>query len=159
MFLMGSWEYTNQAQVQPDFFKSGNLGFTTFPSLAGGAGDPRDIVGNPSNYFSVRADGRNTQTATDFLIKTLSSDRYVTLLVNSGQVPAIKGVNARFSGSPNASFLNFTYNMANNAPAFTQSWDQALSPSVAADLLTNLQKVFLSDITPQQFIDAMEKAK
>ncbi len=159
MFLMGSWEYTNQAQVQPDFFKSGNLGFTTFPTVTGGTGDPRDIVGNPSNYFSIRVNGRNTQTATDFLMKTLNSDGYVTSLVNSGQVPAIKGVNAKFSGSPNADFLNFTYNMANNAPAFTQSWDQALSPSVAADLLTNLQKLFLADITPQQFVDAMEKAK
>jgi xylobiose transport system substrate-binding protein len=159
MFLMGSWEYTNQAQRQPDFFKSGNLGFTTFPTLAGGAGDPRDIVGNPSNYFSVRSGGRNTQTAIDFLIKTMNSDAYVTSLVNSGQVPAIKGVNTKFAGSPNADFLNFTYDMANNAPAFTQSWDQALSPSVAAELLTNLQKLFLSAITPQQFADAMEKAK
>lgn len=159
MFLMGSWEYTNQAQRQPDFFKSGNLGFTTFPTLTDGAGNPKDIVGNPSNYFSVRASGRNTQAATTFLIKTLKSDAYVTSLVSSGQVPAIKGVNAKFAGSPNANFLNFTYDMANKAPAFTQSWDQALSPSVASELLTNLQKLFLSDITPQQFVDAMEKAQ
>jgi xylobiose transport system substrate-binding protein len=159
MFLMGSWEYTNQAQRQPDFFKSGNLGFTTFPTLTDGAGNPKDIVGNPSNYFSVRAGGRNTQAATTFLIKTLKSDAYVTSLVSSGQVPAIKGVNAKFAGSPNANFLNFTYDMANKAPAFTQSWDQALSPSVATELLTNLQKLFLSDITPQQFVDAMEKAQ
>jgi xylobiose transport system substrate-binding protein len=34
-----------------------------------------------------------------------------------------------------------------------------LSPSVASELLTNLQKLFLSDITPQQFVDAMEKAQ
>lgn len=159
MFLMGSWEYTSEEQNFASFFKSGNLGYTIFPTVTNGTGDPKDIVGNPSNYFSVRANSKSVSAATDFLIKTMSSDAYVGQLVNSGQVPAIKGVNSKFSSSPNADFLNFTYGMANDAPAFTQSWDQALSPSVASTLLTNLQKLFLSGISPQQFVSAMDQAK
>ena len=57
MFLMGSWEYTSQASNNPDFVTSGNLGWVPFPAVEGGAGDPKNVVGNPSNYFSVRACG------------------------------------------------------------------------------------------------------
>jgi xylobiose transport system substrate-binding protein len=40
MHLMGSWEYTNQVQDQPEYAKN-HLGFTDFPTVDGGAGDPK----------------------------------------------------------------------------------------------------------------------
>ena len=43
-----------------------------------------------------------------------------------------------------------------NAPSFTQSWDQALPAEVAQDMLTNLSRVFLGELTPEQFGEAME---
>ena len=51
MDLMGSWEYANQKANQPEFAKSG-LGWTTFPAVPGGEGDPQSVVGNPNNYWS-----------------------------------------------------------------------------------------------------------
>jgi hypothetical protein len=83
----------------------------------------------------------------------------VTDLVEAGQVPAVRDVEDQLSSSQNADFAIFTYELVGAAPAFTQSWDQALTPSVSAELLTNLQKLFLSDITPEEFVSAMEKAK
>ncbi len=53
MHLMGSWEYTNQVDQQPEFAQKNGLGWTTFPVYEGGAGDPKAIVGNPTNYFSI----------------------------------------------------------------------------------------------------------
>ena len=159
MQVMGSWEYSNEQSNFADFFRSGNLGWTAFPSVAGGKGDPKNLVGNPSNYFSVRASSKRAAEAIDFLVKTLSSDAYVSGLIKVGQVPAIKGVDAKLAGTPNAAFATFTYNLVAGAPAFTQSWDQALSPSVGSALLTNLQKLFLSSITPAEFVSAMEQAR
>jgi raffinose/stachyose/melibiose transport system substrate-binding protein len=43
------------------------------------------------------------------------------------------------------------------APNFQLSWDQALDPKPAAELLTNLDRLFLKQITPQQFSDNMNK--
>lgn len=159
MQVMGSWEYSNQQSNFADFFKSGNLGWAAFPSVADGQGDPKNVVGNPSNYFSVRASSSRATEAIDFLVKTLNSEGYVSGLIAVGQVPAIKGVDAKLAGTPNAAFATFTYNLVAQAPAFTQSWDQALSPAVGDALLTNLQKLFLSSITPEDFVAAMEQAR
>lgn len=155
MFLMGSWEYTNQAGTNPEFVTGGNLGWVPFPTVAGGVGDPRNVVGNPSNYFSVSNRSGQLDAAVEFVIKTTSSSEYISALVEAGQVPAVKGVEKELGSGQNAEFALFTYRLVGNAPSFTQSWDQALSPSTARELLTNLQKLFLSEITPADLASAM----
>jgi raffinose/stachyose/melibiose transport system substrate-binding protein len=40
MELMGTWECANVVKAAPDFVSCGNLGYTTFPTLTNGAGDP-----------------------------------------------------------------------------------------------------------------------
>ena len=45
--------------------------------------------------------------------------------------------------------------MAKNAPDFTLSWDQALSPAQGDAMLTNLDQLFLKKITPEQFASTM----
>jgi xylobiose transport system substrate-binding protein len=159
MHLMGSWDYLQQATSNPKFLARGELGWAAFPTVPGGQGDPKAVVGNPSNYFSVRSDSAAADTATRFLVDTLASDGYVADLIASGQVPAIRGVEDKLAGTANAAFTTFTYRLAATAPTFTQSWDQALSPSAGAELNTNLQKLFLADISPAEFVATMEKTK
>jgi xylobiose transport system substrate-binding protein len=159
MFLMGSWEYTSQASNNPQFVRKGELGWVPFPKVDGGSGDPRNVVGNPSNYFAVTSASAHRDEAVDFVVAMTTSREYISALIESGQVPAVKDVKGALAASPNAEFATFTFNLVAKAPAFTQSWDQALSPSVSSELLTNLQKLFLSDISPQQFVSSMEKAK
>ncbi|MFC1420906.1 extracellular solute-binding protein [Streptacidiphilus cavernicola] len=158
MELMGSWEYAGQLAGAPDFVKSGKLGWTTFPSVPDGKGDPKDVVGNPSNFFSVTAKSKNTKAAVDFIEKTVASPDYVKDLIAIGQVPAVAGADAQLQSGPNADYTTFVYGLVKNAPSFTQSWDQALDPATAQNLLTDLQKVFNKQSTPQQFVSAMGAA-
>lgn len=154
MELMGSWEYGGQLAGSPQFVKSGNLAWTDFPSVPNGQGDPKDVVGNPSNFFSISAKSGQVAGATAFL-KTVTSPDYVSGLIKIGQVPAIAGLESQLASDPNADFTTFVYGQVQNAPSFTQSWDQALSPAVAQTLLLNLQKVFNKQQTPAQFVTAL----
>ncbi|MEY9212287.1 extracellular solute-binding protein [Thermobifida halotolerans] len=156
MFLMGTWELSNQIENNPEFVENGDLGFTAFPALEGGEGDPAAIVGNPSNYFSVNSDSANTEEAIDFLVDTLASDSYVEDLVDIGHVPAVAGIEDQLAETDHAEFTTFTYELVSEAPSFTQSWDQAIDPAAAETMLTNLQLVFLGDMTPEEFAEAME---
>lgn len=159
MHLMGTWDFSVQKEANAAFITGGKLGYVAFPAYEGGAGDPKAIVGNPSNYYSVNSASKGKDVAADFLVKSLTSDAYINGLIDAGQVPAVKGAGDILKGKPNAEFTGFTYDLVAGAPSFTQSWDQALSPSVGAELLTNLQKLFLGSITPEQFAANMAKAK
>ncbi|WP_159945045.1 MULTISPECIES: ABC transporter substrate-binding protein [unclassified Nocardiopsis] len=156
MFLMGSWDISRQQSSDPGFLESGDLGYTAFPLVEGGEGDPAAVVGNPSNYFSVNADSPRADAAIDFLVETVASDDYVDGLIGAGQVPAVQGIEDRLRESEHADFATFTHELVSEAPSFTQSWDQALSPDAAQALLTNLQLLFLGEISPEDFALDME---
>jgi xylobiose transport system substrate-binding protein len=159
MFLMGSWEYAAQASNNPRFVSRGQLGWVPFPTVSDGVGDPKNVIGNPNNYFSVTTQSAHRDAAVNLVVGMTTSKQYIAELIQAGQVPAVKGVENQLASSRNAEFATFTYRLVADTPSFTQSWDQALSPSVAGELLTNLQKLFLSDISPERFVSLMEKAK
>ncbi|MET9120648.1 extracellular solute-binding protein [Streptomyces sp. NPDC004528] len=156
MELMGSWEYAGQLATAPDFVKRGKLGWTTFPTVPHGKGDPKDIVGNPSNFFSVTAKSKNRTAAVDFVKRTVAEPSYVKDLIGIGQVPAIAGIEDQLTSGPHADYTTFVYGLVAHAPSYTQSWDQALDPATAQKLLTELQKVFNKQSTPRQFVSAMD---
>jgi raffinose/stachyose/melibiose transport system substrate-binding protein len=159
MQLMGSWDFATIKAANPGFITAGKLGWTTFPTVAGGAGDPTDIVGNPANYFSVTSasSAAAKQSATKYLSTEVSSDTYVDDLLKNGNVPPVTGLETKLQAADNADWLLFQYNLVKNAPSYQLSWDQALSPSAGDALLTNLDQLFLKKITPQQFADNMTK--
>ncbi|GAA0279916.1 extracellular solute-binding protein [Cryptosporangium japonicum] len=158
MFLMGTWEYPTQLTNNPAFAKK-DLGWFQFPSLPGGKGEPGNLVGNPSNYFSVNASSKNKEAAVDYVVDTVSSDAYIDDLIKSGAVPATKNAESKLAGKPNAEFNGDVFKMVSTAPSFAQSWDQAVAPDIAKRLLDNLQKLFLQKITPKAFVDDMAQAK
>ena len=53
MILQGSWNYQALKTGDPQFVKDGKLGYVAFPAVAGGKGDPANVVGNPSNFWSI----------------------------------------------------------------------------------------------------------
>ena len=57
MMLQGGWIYQSMKKDAADFVKSGKLGYTTFPTVSGGKGDPANVVGNPSNFWSISSQG------------------------------------------------------------------------------------------------------
>ena len=156
MELMGSWEYAVQQGASADFAKSG-LGYVAFPSVEGGVGNPNDVVGNPSNYVSVTtaADGA---TAAAYL-QTLYSDDYVKGLVKLGEVPVTANAKDALADAPDPAYATFQFSLVQQAPAFTQSWDQALGFKIATPMLTELQKLFNEQQTPEQFVSAVSALK
>ncbi|MFD6951324.1 sugar-binding protein [Nocardiopsis sp. TSRI0078] len=156
MFLMGSWDISRHKNSNPGFLEKGDLGYTAFPVVEGGEGEPGAVVGNPSNYFSVNANSPHPDEAIDFIVETVASDEYVDGLIEAGQVPAVRGIEDRLRASEHAEFATFTHDLVSEAPSFTQSWDQAMSSATAQALLTNLQLLFLGDIAPEEFAQDME---
>ena len=114
-------------------------------------------MGNASNYWSISSDATKAQqeAAAAYLAGGNMTDAYIDDLLKGGGVPPVVGIEEKISASDNAEFLLDVYNMSKDAPAFTLSWDQAIAPAAADALLTNLDKVFLGQITPEEFADAM----
>jgi len=158
MQLMGTWDFPNLLNGQPDFVAKGNLGWSAFPTVEGGKGSPADVVGNTSNLYSVTSKSTHKQVALDFLKTAVLSEKNIDVLLQNGSVPPVTGLEAKIAKAPQSEWLSFVYNSAKNAPSFQLSWDQALPPAEADALLTNLDQLFLMKLTPKQFSDNMNKA-
>ena len=57
MLLQGGWIYSTLKTNAAAFVSSGKLGYTTFPTVTGGKGDPANVVGNPANFWSISQQG------------------------------------------------------------------------------------------------------
>lgn len=156
--LQGSWVYPNFLNDAPELVESGGLGYTTFPAVDDGAGDPANIVGNPSNFWSVSASAAEADQATakSFIASEVLNDDAVDELLAIGTVPPITGLEDKIAEQDDADYLSFVYGMVRDAPHFQLSWDQALPPAQAQELLNNLGQLFLGQIDPQQFSTAMD---
>lgn len=156
--LQGSWVYSGMKIDSPDFVAN-DLGFTTFPAVEGGAGDPKNIVGNTSNYWSVSATASDEAkaAATNYLDTVVFDEEYTQMLLEGGGVPPVEGMEDAIAEIEDSEFVGMAYDMVKEAPHFQLSWDQALPPDQAQEPLTNLEKVFLLQSTPEQFVDAMNK--
>ncbi|NIJ10843.1 raffinose/stachyose/melibiose transport system substrate-binding protein [Saccharomonospora amisosensis] len=159
MLLMGSWAYPTIKESAPDFIAEGKLGYTTFPTVEGGKGDPANIVGNPANFWAVsaQASDEDKRVALEYLSNGMMNDAYVDTLLSGGSVPPVAGIEDKFAGTDEPEYLSFVYELASDAPSFQLSWDQALSPKQADALLNNLERLFLNEITPEQFSANMDK--
>ncbi len=157
MVLHGGWIYQGMKKDAPDFTKDGKLGFTTFPTVEGGKGDPANIVGNPSNFWSVSSKATDSQKAAalEYIKNGMFTDADTQTLIDSGAVPVVTGIESKLEASPDKEFLNFAYGLAKDAPNFQLSWDQALSPAQGDAMLANLDQIFLNKITPEQFVATM----
>ncbi|WP_426938441.1 extracellular solute-binding protein [Pseudarthrobacter sp. S3] len=157
MVLQGGWIYQSMKKDAADFVKSGKLGYTTFPSVSGGKGDPANVVGNPSNFWSISSKTTDSQkkAALDYVKSGMFTEADTQSLIDSGAVPVTTGIESKLAASPDKDFLTYVYGMAKNAPNFTLSWDQALSPAQGDVMLSNLDQIFLKKISPDQFVATM----
>ncbi|GAA1202817.1 extracellular solute-binding protein [Pseudonocardia alaniniphila] len=141
----------------PTFVADRKLGYFPFPAVEGGKGDPADVVGNPSNYWSISAAAtpQEKQVARDYIKNNLLNDKYVRDLLTVGNVPPVAGIDDAIATSSDPDYFRTVYDVTAKAPNFQLSLDQALSPAQGDALLTNLQQIFLGQITPEQFSAAM----
>lgn len=158
MLLQGTWVNSTFREQAPDFAADG-LGYMSFPTVAGGVGDPANIVGNPTSYFSVSADATEEEqkVAIDYLKKGLWDEPFVDRLIEANQVPPLADIDDTIAELDDAEFGGLVYQMISDAPSFQMSWDQALPPAQAQEMLTNLDRLFNLQITPEEFSDAMNE--
>ena len=116
------------------------------------------MVGNPSNFWSVSAAASDEAQATakEFIATEVLNDAAVDDLLAIGTVPPITGLEDKIAEQDDADYLSFVYGMVRDAPHFQLSWDQALPPAQSQALLDNLSQLFLGQIEPEQFADAMD---
>ena len=157
MMLQGNWNFPVFQTNSPDFVKSGNLGWFPFPSVDGGKGDVANVAGNPCNFYSISKTAKSTQNCVTYLKTSVLSDDEIKRFIAVGDVPPVQGIESQLASSQNGEWLQYNYKMVQNAPHFQLSWDQALLPQPAQALLTNLDQLFLKQITPQQFSNNMNK--
>lgn len=157
MHLMGSWDYGRYVSDAPEFLQAGKLGWFAFPEVDGGNGDPATVAGNPSTYYSITEASESTDVALAFFNDTLMSDYHLEKLIGLGQVPPVKGIREQLQSADRAEWLTFVYEMVEKAPHFVQSWDQKLPPKQGEKLLTNLDLVFLREISPEEFSARMNE--
>jgi raffinose/stachyose/melibiose transport system substrate-binding protein len=153
MMLHGAWTYGSMKQDGGDFVTGGHLGYMNFPPVEGGKGDPSDTVGNPGQYLSISSKATDAQkeTAKKFFATSVLDDTEVKEWIGIGNIPLVNGTESQLTGSKDADWLQFQYQIASKAKAFAQSWDQALSPTAAEVLLDNIAKLFQLTVSPQQF--------
>jgi raffinose/stachyose/melibiose transport system substrate-binding protein len=151
--LMGDWDISSMLGEAKSFVTGGNLGMASFPTVAGGAGNPADLVGNTASYVGISSHASAAQkaVAVAFLKEALTSTTYAKAEVAAGEVPVTKGASPLFTGQSLASYDTTIYNSVQSAPSFQYSWDQAMTPQVANVMLTNLAQVFELSETPQKF--------
>jgi raffinose/stachyose/melibiose transport system substrate-binding protein len=158
MVLQGSWKYPVFKEGAPDAVASGRIAYSLFPSVEGGKGDNSDTVGSPSNFLAVNADIDDESLAVvqAYLKDALFNDDFTQDVLKRGGVPPLTGLDATFTGD-DSDFLSYTYQVGVNAKNFDLSWDQALQPGQASELLTNLSQVFAGTQAPDQFVSAMNE--
>ena len=154
MMLHGSWTYGNMKSSGGDFVTGGHLGWMNFPAYEGGKGDLSNQYGNPGQYLSISSKASDTQKkiALDYFKNGVLTPAEVKEWIKTGSVPIVKDAASQLSlGGDDASFLKFVYDISSQAKVFSQSWDQALSPTAAEVLLDNIAKLFALSVSPQQF--------
>ncbi|MEU1970824.1 extracellular solute-binding protein [Microbacterium sp. NPDC019599] len=157
MLLQGSWAHSVFTEHAADFAESG-LGYSSFPEVPGGVGDPSNLVGNPSGYFSISSSASDDQKASAlrYLNEGVFNRAYTDLVLESGQVPPVVDAETLIEAK-GGDFVTRIYEMTKTAASFQMSWDQALPPDQATALLTNLDDLFNRRITAEQFSDNMNR--
>ena len=155
--LQGSWVYATINQDFPEFADSDGFGFTTFPELEEGQGNPSNVVGNPANFWSVSSDASEAEqeTAFNYISEHLYNDEAVDDMLNAGSLPPLNDVEDRIAGTEAEDFLSFADDMVAGANHFQLSWDQAVSPAEEQPLMDNLAAILQGNMTPQEFVDDM----
>ncbi len=159
MQLMGDWDISSIDGADAGFVTSGDLGMASFPTVAGGTGNPADLAGNTASYVAISSNVTAAQKAVaeEFFSTALTSSIYAEAQVGAGEVPVTSNASSYFTGTM-ANYDTTIYSSVQTAPSFQYSWDQAMTPSVATDMLNNLQKVFTLSETPAQFVSTMNTA-
>ena len=151
--LMGSWDYSTLQSIDKNFVNT-DLGYGTFPTVPGGAGDPKDIVGNTNNFYSVKKGAAHLDAIAKFLT-LMYSDDFVKDQLAIGNLPTTTNTQNFLSTAASPAYDTFQYNLVKAAPSFTLSWDQAFPQADSTAIHTAVADFFDGKIDAKGFASAM----
>ncbi|NEM92412.1 ABC transporter substrate-binding protein [Galbitalea soli] len=152
--LMGSWNYSTQQAADPAFAAK-DLGYSAFPSIAGGAGNQTDLAGNTNNFYSVIKATRYPNTVRDFL-KLMYSDEFVKAQLAIGNLPTTTNTVNFLSTAASPDYATFQYNLVKDANSFQLSWDQAYPQTASTAMHTAVEGYFAGRLDAAGFAAAMQ---
>ncbi|GAA3717672.1 extracellular solute-binding protein [Streptomyces tremellae] len=152
--LMGSWEYSTQKDGDPGFAAK-DLGYSTFPSVPGGKGDPADLVGNTNNFYSVMKKTKQPAAVAKFL-KLMYSDTFVKAQLAIGNLPTTTNTEKFLDTSDDPAYARFQLGLVSKAPSFQVSWDQAYPPAAMTPVYQAVQRFTDGQSDADGFVKAMQ---
>ncbi|MGW2169566.1 ABC transporter substrate-binding protein [Streptomyces sp. NPDC005047] len=152
--LMGSWYYSQQLTDHEEFARK-DLGYSAFPTVEGGKGDPAAVAGNTNNYYSVLKKTKHPEAVAEFL-KLMYSDEFVKAQLDIGNLPTTTNTDKFIDGSGTPEYSRFQYDLVADAPSFQLSWDQAYPQKASSDMHKAIQQFFNGQLDTDGFIKAMQ---
>jgi raffinose/stachyose/melibiose transport system substrate-binding protein len=150
MELMGGWEASTIANENPAF--SAKLDFFPFPSVPGGKGDPRDVIGTVGDGFLSISSACKYPDAAFKLIQSLTDDASMRARVGDRKIPPVKNV------ALDDPFLKRLQSLIVQAPNVQLWYDQALPPRLGELHKDTTQALFGLSVTPQAAAQQMQDA-
>jgi raffinose/stachyose/melibiose transport system substrate-binding protein len=151
MELMGTWSIGAMKGENPAFYKD-NLAFFPFPGVAGGSGDPKNLIGTVGdNFYSISPTCKEPAAAFK-LIQYLIDDTSVDVRGKAGRVPPVRGFK---TDDP---VLQQVIDLVAQAPHVQLWYDQQLPPAVGEAHKDTSQALFSLSMTPEEAAHRMEEA-
>jgi maltose-binding protein MalE len=148
----GEWEIGDYTKLAPDDIKAGEYGIANGPTPTANA-NPNIHIGGPGQTYSVNAKSANADIAIDFL-KFLSSEDAVKIMLKHDIHPAGKV----------ASPEQYTNNLLlkeflkqTTVEGFKTVPFSMKSAEVEQQMINNFGKMYLKQMTPEQFLQDMDK--
>lgn len=156
--LQGAWHFATTVDSAPAV--AGQIGWTAFPSLAGGRGQPREITGNLSNFYNVHAATRYPDTVRDFL-KLLYGKHFLADQIGLGNLPPTNNAGELLQNDTaltplKKQYLTFVVDLISQAPTFQLSWDQTVPVQSQIALQDVTADFFAGTITADDFVRRMQ---
>lgn len=142
MELMGQWAPAVETNNSASGEGVANLGMFTFPAVAGGAGDVKDVMGGGNGYVF----GKDApDEALDFLNFFLDKDRQMKQIDIEGIIPVVKGAEAGLTG--NSAKLA---EAVGEAGYYQLYYDQFLPPAVGEVVKDAVAALLAGTATPEE---------
>ena len=151
MELMGAWEASTIANENPAFSK--DLDFFPFPSVPGGKGDPRDLIGTVGDGFLSISTECKTPDAAFKLIQSMTDDKAMQARASDDhKLPPVNNVKI------DDPFTQRLQQLLAAAPSVQLWYDQALPPALGEMHKDTTQQLFGLSLTPEAAAQQMEAA-
>jgi raffinose/stachyose/melibiose transport system substrate-binding protein len=150
MELMGQWALGADRAVATnvDVYNK-NVGWFPFPTVAGGKGDPSDVLGGGDGF----AIGKNAPAQTvDFVRYLTSLDVQKAMTKANLAVPVIKGAETELADP----LLKTVQQTAGAAKYYQLYYDQYLPPALGNAVNDKVQELFAGTGSPQEVAQAIE---